>query len=264
MGYTCDFCGDQRCMVYCRSDDACLCLSCDHNVHSANILSKRPSRTLICERCNSQPAFVRCVEERVYVCQNCDWMGHGASTSPSAHKRQSISCYSGCPSAAELSSICSFVLDFPSSGESICEEEMGLMSIHENSTGNAQTPENESSSIGLNDSSGKGKAIFKNAMIGSTFLITWAVIARPPLLLQNSPWRSPQPRGPRWVKRRDFDDHLYMIKSILVDSTLYTSVKLMEEFKAGKHAEWDPNFEIGVWCKHELELTRGVTEEEVP
>ncbi|KAL5581676.1 hypothetical protein UlMin_014118 [Ulmus minor] len=158
MGYTCDFCGDQRSMVYCRSDAACLCLSCDRNVHSANILSKRHSRTLICERCNSQPAFVRCVEERVSLCQNCDWMGHGASNSPSAHKRQSISCYSGCPSAAELSSIWSFVLDFPSAGESACEEEMGLMSIHENSTGNAQTPENASGSIGLNDSSGKGKA----------------------------------------------------------------------------------------------------------
>ena len=166
MGYTCDFCGNQRCMVYCQSDAACLCLSCDRNVHSANILSKCHSRTLICERCNSQPAFVRCVEERVYVCQNFDWMGHGASTSPSAHKRQSISCYSGCPSAAELSSICSFVLDFPSAGESTCEEEMGLMSIHENSTGNAQTPENASGSIGLNDSSGKGKAsVWPNLLI---------------------------------------------------------------------------------------------------
>ena len=32
------------------------------------------------------------------------------------------------------------------------------MSIHENSTGNAQTPENAFGSIGLNDSSSKGKA----------------------------------------------------------------------------------------------------------
>ncbi|EOX93575.1 B-box type zinc finger protein with CCT domain isoform 4 [Theobroma cacao] len=132
MGYICDFCGDQRSMVYCRSDAACLCLSCDRNVHSANALSKRHSRTLLCERCNSQPAFVRCAEERISLCQNCDWMGHGTSTSNSTHKRQTINCYSGCPSAAELSSVWSFVLESPSAGESACEQELGLMSITEN------------------------------------------------------------------------------------------------------------------------------------
>ncbi|VVA26415.1 PREDICTED: zinc finger [Prunus dulcis] len=140
MGYICDFCGDQRSMVYCRSDAACLCLSCDRNVHSANALSRRHSRTLLCERCNSQPALVRCTEERVSLCQNCDWMGHGTSTSASAHKRQTLNCYSGCPSASELSSIWSFVLDLPAAGESACEQEMGLMSIAENSTGSAWSP----------------------------------------------------------------------------------------------------------------------------
>ncbi|CAN1345326.1 Zinc finger protein CONSTANS-LIKE 10 [Linum perenne] len=116
MGYICDFCGEQRSMVYCRSDAACLCLSCDRNVHAANALSKRHSRTLLCERCSSQPALVRCSEEKVSLCQNCNWMSHGTSNSAaSTHKRQPINCYSGCPSASELSSIWSFVLDFPSS-----------------------------------------------------------------------------------------------------------------------------------------------------
>ncbi|XP_022771635.1 zinc finger protein CONSTANS-LIKE 9-like [Durio zibethinus] len=132
MGYNCDFCGDQRPVVYCRSDAACLCLSCDRNVHSANALSKRHSRTLLCDRCNSQPAFVRCAEERASLCQNCDWMGHGTSTLNLTHKRQTINCYSGCPSAAELSSIWPFFLQSPSAGESTCEQELGLMSISEN------------------------------------------------------------------------------------------------------------------------------------
>ncbi|XP_044503606.1 zinc finger protein CONSTANS-LIKE 9-like isoform X2 [Mangifera indica] len=136
MGYICDFCGDQRSIVYCRSDAACLCLSCDRNVHSANALSKRHSRTLLCERCNSQPALVRCAEERVSFCQNCDWLGHGTSTSDSTHKRQTINCYSGCPSASELSSIWSFVLDFPSVSQSACEQELGLMSITDSSMKN--------------------------------------------------------------------------------------------------------------------------------
>jgi len=156
MGYLCDFCGEQRSMVYCRSDAACLCLSCDRNVHSANALSKRHSRTLLCERCNSQPALVRCPQESVSLCQNCDWMGHGTSTSNSTHKRQPINCYSGCPSAAELSSIWSFVLDIPSVGESTCEQELGLMSITENGAKTDWGPlenvtQSISSSVELND-----------------------------------------------------------------------------------------------------------------
>ncbi|XP_004303586.1 PREDICTED: zinc finger protein CONSTANS-LIKE 9 [Fragaria vesca subsp. vesca] len=173
MGYICDFCGDQRSMVYCRSDAACLCLSCDRNVHSANALSRRHSRTLLCERCNSQPALVRCTEERVSLCQNCDWMGHGASTSAASHKRQTLNCYSGCPSASELSSIWSFVLELPSAsvGESACEQEMGLMSIAENSTGSACSPqennnrENTSDTFEVNDVCAMDKS---DGLVGSS------------------------------------------------------------------------------------------------
>lgn len=73
MGFMCDFCGAQKSMVYCRSDAACLCLSCDRNVHSANALSKRHTRTLLCEKCHTQPAVARCIDERISLCQNCDW-----------------------------------------------------------------------------------------------------------------------------------------------------------------------------------------------
>ncbi|KAH6824204.1 hypothetical protein C2S53_011715 [Perilla frutescens var. hirtella] len=131
MGYLCDFCGEQRSIVYCRSDAASLCLSCDCTVHSANALSRRHSRTLVCERCNSQPAFIRCVEEKISLCQNCDWMGHGSNISP-AHKRQAVNCYSGCPSASELSAIWPFLLNSPPVGDSTCEQEMGSMSITDN------------------------------------------------------------------------------------------------------------------------------------
>ncbi|CAH8356429.1 unnamed protein product [Eruca vesicaria subsp. sativa] len=131
MGYMCDFCGEQRSMVYCRSDAACLCLSCDRSIHSANALSKRHSRTLVCERCNAQPATVRCVEERVSLCQNCDWSGHNNNnnnpSSTNNHKRQSISCYSGCPSSSELASLWSFSSDL--AGQAVCEQEMGMMNI---------------------------------------------------------------------------------------------------------------------------------------
>uniref|UniRef100_A0A7N0TY17 B box-type domain-containing protein n=1 Tax=Kalanchoe fedtschenkoi TaxID=63787 RepID=A0A7N0TY17_KALFE len=131
MGYKCDFCGNQRSVVYCRSDDACLCLDCDTSVHTANSLSRRHWRTLVCQRCNSQPAVLQCIEERVSLCQSCDWAGHGASTSAAAHKRRNIKFYSDCPSAAELQAIWSFELEGFLGSVSIGEQEMGLLSITE-------------------------------------------------------------------------------------------------------------------------------------
>ncbi|KAL0353339.1 UNVERIFIED_CONTAM: Zinc finger protein CONSTANS-LIKE 10 [Sesamum angustifolium] len=108
MGQLCDFCSEQISMVYCRSDAACLCLSCDRNIHSANALSKRHLRTLVCEQCHHQPAVARCMEENVSRCQNCNWSAHAAPSSAMEHKRETINCYSGCPSAAEFSTIWPF------------------------------------------------------------------------------------------------------------------------------------------------------------
>lgn len=108
MGRLCDFCGEQRSIIHCRSDAACLCLSCDRNVHSANALSKRHLRTLLCERCHSQPAITRCIQESTSLCQDCNWSGHPAPAADDEHKRQMINLYSGCPSAADFSKIWSF------------------------------------------------------------------------------------------------------------------------------------------------------------
>lgn len=145
MGQSCDFCGDQRPMVYCRSDAACLCLSCDRNVHSANALSKRHSRTLLCDGCSSQPAIVRCIDEKASLCHNCDWNRHGRSCPTSGHKRQAISCYSGCPSASELSKNWSFLLDIPPTEDSHCEQGLGLMRIEEESVSKFMCPPGNSS-----------------------------------------------------------------------------------------------------------------------
>ncbi|KAK8925781.1 Zinc finger protein CONSTANS-LIKE 10 [Platanthera zijinensis] len=132
MGRLCDFCGDQRSMIYCRSDAASLCLSCDRSVHSANALSRRHSRTLLCDRCYSQPSSVRCIAEGISLCHTCDWNGH-KSESDSGHKRQTLCCYSGCPSATELAKIWSFITEFPPLMDSNYERGMDLMSINENS-----------------------------------------------------------------------------------------------------------------------------------
>jgi hypothetical protein len=133
----CGFCGKQRSMIYCRSDAASLCLSCDRSVHSANALSRRHRRTLLCVRCGLQPASVRCLEDNASLCQNCDWNGHDAASGASGHKRQAINCYSGCPSSAELSRIWSFIIDIPTvAAEPNCEDGLSMMTIDDSDVTN--------------------------------------------------------------------------------------------------------------------------------
>ncbi|KAF0903400.1 hypothetical protein E2562_027693 [Oryza meyeriana var. granulata] len=150
MGALCDFCGEQRSMVYCRSDAASLCLSCDRNVHSANALSLRHTRTLLCDRCVSQPAMVRCLVENASLCQNCDWNGHSAGSSAAGHKRQTINCYSGCPSSSELSKIWSFVSDIPNvAPEPNCEQGISMMSICDSGVSNQDNAAGDSSLLDI-------------------------------------------------------------------------------------------------------------------
>lgn len=114
-------------MVYCKADAACLCLSCDRNIHSANALSKRHLRILVCEKCHCQPAEVRCLEEKISLCENCNWSGHVSPASASEHKRQTINYYSGCPTAAEFSRIWPFF----SMDQSVCTLEVGPGTLEE-------------------------------------------------------------------------------------------------------------------------------------
>uniref|UniRef100_A0ACD5YYB7 Uncharacterized protein n=1 Tax=Avena sativa TaxID=4498 RepID=A0ACD5YYB7_AVESA len=137
MGALCDFCREQRPTVYCRSDEASLCLSCDHSVHSANTLSQRHTRTILCDRCASQPAEVRCLEENISLCQNCDQSGHGAASLAAGHKRQTINCYTGCPSSEELSRFWSFDMDIPTAAvEPNCVEGIRMMNINDTGVSN--------------------------------------------------------------------------------------------------------------------------------
>ena len=47
------------------------------------------------------------------------------------------------------------------------------------------------------------------------------------------------------------------MKFVVVDADVHLRVELMEEFKAGKHSKWDPNYEIGFWKEREVELAEG-------
>ncbi|KAL5972802.1 hypothetical protein ACLOJK_039608 [Asimina triloba] len=118
----CDFCGAKRAFVYCQSDTARLCPECDGYIHAANALSRRHLRSLICDRCSSQPAVVRCLEEKLSLCPTCDCNNsHAAATATTTttttrptttrHRQETINCYSGCPSVADVSKFCSSYMD---------------------------------------------------------------------------------------------------------------------------------------------------------
>ncbi|XP_015881102.2 putative zinc finger protein CONSTANS-LIKE 11 [Ziziphus jujuba] len=108
----CEFCGVVRAVVYCKSDSARLCLHCDGWVHSANTLSRRHTRSLLCDKCNAEPAIIRCMDDKISLCQSCDWNANGCMSM--GHQRQTLNCYTGCPSLADFSRIWSSVLEAPS------------------------------------------------------------------------------------------------------------------------------------------------------
>ncbi|URE02820.1 Zinc finger protein [Musa troglodytarum] len=146
MEHLCDFCTEQRSVVYCQSDAASLCLSCDRNVHSANALSWRHLRTLLCDQCFVQPAVVRCIEENKSLCGNCDRKVHGGLAVASEHNRHLINCYSGCPPAAEFSRIWSF-LEFLHMTDS--DYEQGFLITNEDSVTNCGEPREDSSDANI-------------------------------------------------------------------------------------------------------------------
>ncbi|XP_071730178.1 uncharacterized protein [Rutidosis leptorrhynchoides] len=70
----CELCS-QSAQIYCQSDNASLCYDCDHNVHSANFLVAKHSRTLLCHKCQSPTPWSASglnLGRAVTVCVNCD------------------------------------------------------------------------------------------------------------------------------------------------------------------------------------------------
>ncbi|GAB4859472.1 hypothetical protein Ancab_010939 [Ancistrocladus abbreviatus] len=126
----CELCGIVRANVYCKSDNARLCLQCDGCVHSANSLSRRHARSIICDKCTTQPAIVRCIDEKMNFCQGCDYNGSGCMGL--GHQRLPLDSYSGCPSVSEFSKIWASFFDVPcSNGFDVgWNASMGPMSIH--------------------------------------------------------------------------------------------------------------------------------------
>ncbi|KAJ6978916.1 hypothetical protein NC653_027179 [Populus alba x Populus x berolinensis] len=69
----CELC-DSLAKVYCESDQANLCWDCDANVHSANFLVAKHSRSLLCHVCQSLTPWTGTGHKlgpTLSVCNNC-------------------------------------------------------------------------------------------------------------------------------------------------------------------------------------------------
>ncbi|XVE73255.1 hypothetical protein DITRI_Ditri11bG0102500 [Diplodiscus trichospermus] len=97
----CDYCNQSKAVLYCRADSARLCFSCDREVHSANQLFTRHSRSLLCDSCDQSSASIFCETEQSVFCSNCDWENHKFPSS-SLHNRRPIEGFTGCPPVSEL------------------------------------------------------------------------------------------------------------------------------------------------------------------
>ncbi|OWM76249.1 zinc finger protein CONSTANS-LIKE 14 isoform X2 [Punica granatum] len=101
----CDFCSERAAVLYCRADSAKLCLFCDQHVHSANLLSRKHTRSQICDNCSAEPVSVRCSTDNLVLCHECDWDAHGSCPVSASHDRTPVEGFSGCPSAPELAAL---------------------------------------------------------------------------------------------------------------------------------------------------------------
>ncbi|GAV77228.1 zf-B_box domain-containing protein/CCT domain-containing protein [Cephalotus follicularis] len=92
----CDFCTSKPATLYCSADSAKFCLSCDQQVHSANSLSSKHSRTRLCDNRKAELVSVRSSRDNLLLCQQyCDHDCFNNSSVP-------VEGFSGCPSAIEL------------------------------------------------------------------------------------------------------------------------------------------------------------------
>jgi hypothetical protein len=83
----CDSCKSVKATLFCRSDSAFLCITCDSNIHAANKLASRHHRVSLCEVCEQAPAHVTCKADAAALCVSCDHDIHSANPLARRHER---------------------------------------------------------------------------------------------------------------------------------------------------------------------------------
>ncbi|XP_076909714.1 uncharacterized protein LOC143567087 [Bidens hawaiensis] len=95
--------------IYCESDHASLCWTCDSKVHSANFLVARHSRSLLCRVCQSPTPWTASGEKlgpsAVSICENC--VREEGNDDDDANENQVVPLsYTAPPAASASSSSC--------------------------------------------------------------------------------------------------------------------------------------------------------------
>lgn len=96
-GYTsnwvrlCESCRVCPSTLYCHTDSAYLCCSCDERIHAMGSPCWPHHRVQICGACENAPAAFTCKADDASLCINCDFEIHSANPIASRHNRAPVS-----------------------------------------------------------------------------------------------------------------------------------------------------------------------------
>ncbi|CAN1126666.1 Zinc finger protein CONSTANS-LIKE 14 [Linum perenne] len=111
----CEFCNSRAAILHCGADSANLCLICDRQVHSANDVSLKHSRSPICQICGKHSASLHC--SKLLVCKDCDQKKQD-DLDDSVPCRNPVDGFTGCPPPLAMASEFGFDLKSRFQGDS--------------------------------------------------------------------------------------------------------------------------------------------------
>lgn len=88
---TCDACHAAACNLYCHTDSAYLCFSCDECIHATNPQFLQHHRVLVCSECENAPAAFTCKADAASLCISCDVEIHSANAIACRHNQVPVS-----------------------------------------------------------------------------------------------------------------------------------------------------------------------------
>ncbi|KAM3703344.1 hypothetical protein ACJW30_04G089400 [Castanea mollissima] len=93
--HTCDACHAAACNLYCQTDSAYLCFSCDECIHAANPHALQHHRVLVCSECENAPAAFTFKADAASLCISCNVEIHSPNAIACRHNRVPVSPLTG-------------------------------------------------------------------------------------------------------------------------------------------------------------------------
>lgn len=92
---TCDACHAAACNLYCQTDSAYLCFSCDEYIHAVNPQALQHHRVLVCSECENSSAAFTCKADAASLCISCDVEIHSANAIACCYNQVPVSPLTG-------------------------------------------------------------------------------------------------------------------------------------------------------------------------